>query len=155
MRFRFRLETVMRQRRVEKDIAQREFSEAQDHFQKQLQKIKKMYKQIDDARVTAQLLEKKGGRHASQLVQTEEFIVGQNILIQKERERARELMAIADEKLEILTEKLRAFKILEKLKEKKREEFRKEHNRRIDKQLDDLMVMRASINQSSDKTGSA
>lgn len=153
MRFRFRLETVMRQRRVERDTAQRDYSEAQSHVQNQLLKIKKMYDQIDEARANAEKLERQGGPHANQLVQTEEFITGQIILIQQERETARELMMVAEQKLEVLTEKLQAFKILEKLKEKKREEFRKERNRRTDKEIDDLTVMRSSMRESSE-TGS-
>ncbi len=142
MRFRFRLESVLRQREIERDMARREYLEAQNRVREQLLKIKNMYAQIDDARWAAEQLERKGGAQANALVQTEEFIQGQKVLIQKERERARDLMMESEQKLEVLTEKSQAFKILEKLKEKKREEYRKERNRRSDKEIDDLNLMR-------------
>ena len=144
MRFHFRFETVLRQREIERDIAQREYLEAQNRVRMQLSKIKKMYEQIDEARLEAEKLERAGGRHVSALVQTEEFILGQKIRVQSERQIVREFMADAEQKHEVLIEKMQAFKVLEKLKEKRREEFRKERNQRIAKEMDDLTIMRAS-----------
>ena len=144
MRFRFRLETVLRQREIGRDIAQRDYLEAQNRVREQLAKIKSMYAQIDEARLVAENLERKGGALANALVQTEEFIQGQKVRIQIEREIARDLMLESEQKLEVLTEKLRAFKILEKFKAKKREEYRKERNKRIAKEIDDINIMRVA-----------
>src|SRR6185312_1777650 len=108
MRFRFRLDTVMRQREIERDLAQREYQEAQEQVRLQVAKIKKMYGQIDDARERAENLEQSGGPRSAELEQIEEFITGQKVLIEAERIKARELMAVAEEKLENLTSKLKA-----------------------------------------------
>jgi flagellar FliJ protein len=58
------------------------------------------------------------------------------------RHKARELMQVAEEKLEVLTEKMQEHKLLEKLKEKKREEYRRERNKDMQKENDDLALMR-------------
>jgi flagellar export protein FliJ len=58
------------------------------------------------------------------------------------REKARELMAVAEEKHEILIEASQAFRILEKLKEKKREEFKIQYNKKQAKEQDDITIMR-------------
>ncbi len=144
MVFQFRYETVLKQRKAEQDVASREYHEAQAAVQTQMTKIKRMYALIDEARERAEEMERSGGKKAQAILQIEEFIGVQKIAIQRERDKARELMAVAEEKLEVLTEKMQAFKILEKLKEKKKTEFRKEQNKRWNKEADDLTVMRTA-----------
>jgi flagellar FliJ protein len=142
MKFRFRLETLLRHRKLMQDEAQRIYADAQKAVQDQLARIKEMYADLDEARIRSEVLQKQGGTCAPDLVQIEEYINGQKIRIQLARNKARELMQIAEEKLEILTEKMQEHKLLEKLKEKKREEYRRERNKDMQKENDDLALMR-------------
>jgi len=153
MRFRFRLETVMRQRKAEQDMAQREYHLAQANVQEQLNLIKRMYSQVDDAREMADKTAAKGGAQAQALAQFEEFIIGQQEFIKRARQKARELMQIAEEKLEILTEKMQSFKVLEKLKEKQKEEFKLKAKKKELKEIDDISIMRAAVKKDHMKNG--
>jgi len=141
-KFNFRLATVMRQRQIERDIAQRDHAVAAAAVREQLAKIQKMYKDIDDARLQVEQIQLRGGNCSLELISLEGFVVGQKFRIVGERKIARELMAVEEEKLEILTQKMQDFKILEKLKEKKKEEHKIEKNKKLTKQMDDNVTMR-------------
>lgn len=145
MKFRFRLDTVMRQRRVEQDLAQKDYFTAQAAVNQQLSLIKVMYEESDSAREMAGSLQMMGGTKVPDLIQIEEFISLQKLKIQRAREKARELMAIAEEKQEILVEKAQNVKVLEKLREKQHEEFKKEKSKRETIEMDDMTIMRQKI----------
>jgi flagellar FliJ protein len=142
VKFRFRLETVLRQRKIEQDLAQKDHAEAAAAVRDQLAKIKRLYSRIDDARLRAENIQKQGGTCLSDLQALEAFIVGQKQRIVKERQVARELMAVEEEKHDVLVECNKAFKILEKLKEKKKLEFKVEKNKKEVKRADDIVTMR-------------
>lgn len=142
MRFNFRLEKILRQRRVEQDLAQREYLIAQNEVQDQLAHIKGLYAALDAARLKSEEIQLCGGECTSKLMQIEEYMLGQKVKIQNERQRARELMQIAEEKHEILIEKAQSYKAIEKLKENKKEEFKKEKNKKEIKEMNDLVAMR-------------
>lgn len=144
MKFSFRLETVMRQRAAERDAAQRVYAEAQGQVQNQLALIKRMYAELDAARLLSDQKQSEPGTKSQDLIQIDDYIDGQKIRIRLAREKARELMAIAEEKLEILVDRLQAFKVLEKLKEKKKHEYKIAHNKKLAKELDDLTIMRTA-----------
>jgi flagellar export protein FliJ len=144
MRFHFRLDTLMRQRKVDRDTAQRIYSEAQSAVQAQLAFIKRLYDEVDQARMMVDERQASQKSTAPALVQIDEFIQGQKIRIKAAREKARELMFIAEEKHEILTLKMQDFKVLERLKEKKQAEFKKEQLKAFNDEMDDLVIMRAN-----------
>lgn len=141
MRFSFRLETLMKQRRVERDIAQREYSDAQSAVNQQMTYIKHLYSEIDNARLESENTHQRGGECAHVLQQLEEYINGQKVRVQSARQKARELMQVAEERLEILVEKNQGLKVLEKLKEKKHQEFKKSVKKKEAKILDDIVTM--------------
>jgi flagellar export protein FliJ len=142
MKFNFRLKTLMKQRKVEQDVAQREYSEAQHNVTLQLTKIRSLYDESDFTRFKKQEAQKNGTVTSTDLNHMEEFIEGTKVRIKLAREEARELMAIAEEKHEILAEKAKDHKVMEKLQEKRLSEFKKAKNKRMHRQLDDLMIMR-------------
>ncbi|MEK6555537.1 MAG: flagellar export protein FliJ, partial [Bdellovibrionota bacterium] len=80
-------------------------------------------------------------------LQIEDFILGQNVRIQVARLEVLELMAVLEEKQEILLEKVKDHKVLEKLEEKKFGEFKKELNRKQQVQADDMSIMRFRRNK--------
>ncbi|MCB0350204.1 MAG: flagellar export protein FliJ [Bdellovibrionales bacterium] len=142
MKFKFRLDTILRHRKIEQDLAQKEFSIAQQAVRDQLAHIKKLYASIDDSRAQIEAIQAAGGACSSQINSIELFIEGQILIIARERQRARELMQIEEEKHEVLVLKMQDFKVLEKMKEKKKEEFRKIKNKKIQKNIDDMVTMR-------------
>jgi len=142
MKFNFRLDTLMRHRKLLRDEAQREFQDAQNAVQKQLALIKSMYQELDNARFGAEKIQKQGGSCLPQLVQIEEYIEGQKIRIQQARQKARELLQVAEQKQEILIEKMQEHKVLEKLKEKQAASHRKEVSKRERINSDDMVLMR-------------
>lgn len=144
-KFKFRLETLMMKRKSDQDIAQREYAEAQRNLSDQLAQIQFFYSEVDSARIDIENCQAEGGSQHAHLQMLEEFIEGQKIRIQFARQKARELMQIAEEKHEILTEKMRDFKILEKLKEKQKIAHTKEKNRKMVKDVDDIVIMRSRI----------
>jgi flagellar export protein FliJ len=144
-KFKFKLEVLRRQRKIEQEIAQREHAEAQKAVRDQLAFVKKLYGQIDSARVTADSIQSQGGNFAQALQQIEDFISGQKVKIEFERKKARELMSIEEEKHEVLVAKMQAFKVLEKLKEKQQDQFRKDYNKKLVKDQDDMVTMKFQV----------
>lgn len=142
MKFKFRLDILMRQRKAEQEVAQREYAEAQKKVRDQLARIESMYAEIDDARIRADNTQSSGGKCAEELLLIEEFIVGQKIKIERARHYARELMVVEEEKHEILIEKVKNYKILEKLKERRLEEHKKYLKKKDLKEAEDITIMK-------------
>lgn len=143
MKFRFKLDSLLKHRSTLKDQAQREYAEAQAKVQDCLAEIQKMYNQIDQTRLMIAETEKnKNSQQAPVFVSSHEFVDGQKIKIERKRREARELMAISEKKLDALIEATREHEVLKRLKEKKLTEFRLESKKRDMKRIDDLVTMR-------------
>ncbi len=144
MKFKFKLATVKKHRKILKDLAQKEFELARIAVDQKHAQINMMYEAIDNARKMADDMHSEEKVKSSPFQQIEDFIIGQNIRIQKARFEVRELMAVLEEKQEILLEKVKDHKILEKLEEKKHAEFKKDLNKKLQVQADDMTIMRFS-----------
>jgi flagellar export protein FliJ len=142
MKFKFRLETLMRHRKVLQDEAQRDYLIAQKNVQDQMARIKEMYSELDSARLRAEQIQLQGGNCSAELMHIDDYIQGQKTRIHLARQKARELMQIAEEKHEVLTEKSKDHKMLEKLKEQKKLEFKKMKNKMAQAEVDDMAIMR-------------
>ena len=142
MKFRFSLETVMQHRKLQKDLAMKDYVEAQAQLENCLTHIRALYSQADEGRQRISKLLEQGGRTSSQIGQIEDFITGQKVKIIRERQKARELMKVVEDKHEILIEQAREHKKFEMLKEKRKAEFTKAQQRREVKQVDDLVTMK-------------
>lgn len=142
MNFRFGLQNVLRHRKILRDEAQRDYQEAQFKVNQVLDQIRIMYNEIDNARKSIHELHLQGGNFATQVVQIEGFIEGTKLRIEIEKKKARELMMIADEKQQVLSQKSQEFKMIEKLREKKVEEFKIANRKKEAKELDDLVSTR-------------
>lgn len=141
-KFEFKLDAVKNHRRILKEEANREYQEAKFAVDQKLAIIKTMYQAIDDARVRADELQSTKGMTSQNLVQIDEFIIGQGLRIQRARQEVREMMVDLEEKHEALVEKVKDFKILEKLEAKQKVKFKKEQNKLEQKKTDDLTIMR-------------
>ena len=144
MKFIFSLETVLRDREIKKNEAEKEYREALNKADKQRLQINKMRNDLANARRETQRVRQGGGHLAAALVSIEEFIVGQKIRTARQSEILKGLEDIAEQKRLVLVEVHKDFKALEKLKEKKYEEFKKEKAKKELKFLDEVSVMRAA-----------
>jgi flagellar FliJ protein len=145
MAFRFGLNTVLKHRKRLEDVAQREFSEAQDAVDRCLNEIESMYRRIDEVRGEIAQLEKVGQPESLAEIQgMQNFIGGQKVRIERLRLQARELLQVAEEKHEALIAAAREKKILVKLKEKRFAEYKAWLQRVEAKELDDLTMVRTA-----------
>ena len=144
MGFTFKFETVLKHRRHLEDIARRDFMEAQRKLDDCLEGINSLYQSVDGARSGIAAQQKVGDGEALQGIRaTEQFIEGQKIRIQNERQRARTLMTKVEEMHEKLVEAVKEYKKIEKLRDRMKVQYKKEMKKTEAKRMDDLVVIRA------------
>jgi len=142
--FEFKFEVLKRHRKRLEEIAQRDFVEARHNLDNCLAIIAGHFRAIDETRLLIVSLQKIGSSESlGEILSAEHFISGVKIRIVRERERARELMRIMEEKHELLIEAARAHKMLVKLRDRKFSEYRKERRRDEAKRIDDLVTIRS------------
>lgn len=142
MKFKFPLQKVMQHRKVLEDLAQKDFEEAVSELNAQKEKLAEMEKSVSDARAAAFRLQSEGGKASPGLVQTDEFIKGQDIRMERQKERIRECESLVENLREILRQKAIDYKIIEELREKRFKEFKIERSKLEQKRTDDLNLMR-------------
>lgn len=145
MAFEFKFATLLKHRKRLEEAAQRDYLEAKAILDHCLEGIEALYISIEETRLQISLWQRRGQvDDLMQISDGERFIDGQKIRIERERIKARQLMAIVEEKQELLVEAAREFKKIDKLKEKLKAEHKKEAKKREVKRLDDLVVIRAN-----------
>lgn len=144
MKFIFKFEVLLKQKKRIQEEKQQLFHKAQTELDAALAKIKSMYDSIDFSRSDILKLQREGSGHSlEQIVYLEKFITGQNRRIEMARQEARVLMSAAEIAQENLVEATRELKKIEKLKEKMKLEFMITKKKRDAKRLEDIVVMRA------------
>lgn len=144
MAFKFRFETLKKHRKTLRDIAQKDYADAEAKANEQMQLIESLYVQIDEANEKSLKLREARPVDMDQMKSIEEFVELQKVKIELEREKARELLSVMEEKQEVLMEKAREFKVVEILRAKELEKH-KEKMRLIEaKEVDDINLMRHS-----------
>lgn len=142
MKFKFPLEKVMQHRKTLEGLAQRDFQEAQSELFKQEEILQAMQKAVVDARHTAFRHQSEGGKASPALVQVHDFLRGQDIRIEKQKERVKECSSLVENLREILRQKAIEYKIIEELREKQLSEFKIDQRKRDQKRTDDMNLMR-------------
>lgn len=142
MKFKFRFDSVLRQRKILEDVAQRDFQEMNAQYLKQIEILEQMKNQVHEAHVRAFENQTRGGSQAPALGQIHEFLKLQDVRIERQQNKVQEFLQRVEELREILREKAIEYKMIEKLKEKKKAEFKKEKDHREQKIADDLSSMR-------------
>lgn len=144
MKFKFRLEAVLKLRRRLEDEAQRAFTESRAVFDEANAVLKRMYESIDRGREKIAQTQRDGKAGAIATIgEIESFIVGQGLRIKKQREVLRSAQQDLEEKQEALILALRERKSLEKLKERKKKEHDMDVARREALALDEIATIRA------------
>lgn len=142
MKFRFAFETLLKHRKRIEEEKQRDYHQAKQAVDEVLGRINGMYQSLDQTRAEIQEIQTGGSTSIETIVQREEYIEGLKIKIESERQVARQLMMVAEEKLQILMEAVKEFKSLEKLKERKHQEHRREAKKKELKSVDEMVTMR-------------
>lgn len=146
MKFKFNLEKVLRHRQTLEDLAQRDFQESLSSYNVKKAEIEGLHETLQGARQQAStLVSQTGGQVIESLKQIQDFIVLQDIRIEQENRKLAEIGKLVEAKREILQQKARDKKILERLETRKREEFQAEEARREQKEADDNVSMRFEI----------
>ncbi len=142
-KFKFRLETVLKQRRIVEDLAKKALAQAQAELSLKMAEINDLYESIDNAREQRGKKQEAGGFVPFELESAEGFIRLQEIKIEREKLIARQLMTVVEEVHEALVEAATERMAMEKLKEKKKEAYIIKARKDETKKIEDIVVMRS------------
>jgi flagellar export protein FliJ len=144
MKTKFKFEILLTQRMLQKDLALRDATLAEIAFKKQMALIEDLYRQASDARRSLSDQTLQGHAGPKELLQLEEFIKLQGIKIQIERLKSRELLADLEDKQEVLSEKAKDFKVIERLKEREIERQLHEAKAKEAQFIEEITMLRSS-----------
>jgi flagellar export protein FliJ len=141
VKFQFSLETVLHHREHLEHEAMQAYADAKRTCDQHMADIHNMYLQIDQARREIDE-HARGVGTPEHITMLDNFIEGQKIRITRARLKARELLAIVEEKHEALLAAARDKQSLLKLKERHWLSFRKKRKKLQMKQLDEIVTTR-------------
>lgn len=142
MKFQFAYQKLMKHRKLEEEIAQRDFFEAQRVADLAFEKLESMNEELKRAFQERERVARLGGAVGGELTSYGEFIRGHKVRIEKQAKVVTQTAAIAEQKRLVLVEAVQAFKVLEKLREKRLAAFKKERRQHETKQIDEMVTMR-------------
>jgi flagellar protein FliJ len=142
MKFDFPYEKLLDHRKTLEEIARKEFMIAKGKVDDAEAELRKMYDDVTASRQRAGDLAQEGGTQGASLVQVHDFIEGQKVRINRQREKIQQLMIEAEEKKEALVEAAKETKTLEKLKERRYKEFKLAAKKKELKEVDEMVTTR-------------
>ena len=143
MKFRFSYESLLGHRKLEEEVARRDFNEAFRLLEEQKEEYRKMYATLHGAEAESFSLQGSQERiQISKLIELGDFMVGQKIKIAKQREIVINHTQIVEGKQEILIKAAKETMILEKLKEKQFGIYKKAVAKKEAKMTDEIVVTR-------------
>jgi len=146
MKFKFPYENLLNNKKTLRDVAAREFSEAEVSFESSKKDLNSMYSQIEDTRKNSESIGQKRVIKAQDIELmkwADYFLEGQKIRIQHQRQELQKKNQALEERREVLEKKAQEFKIFEKLKSKMKDKFKDKQKKLELKAIDELVVMRA------------
>lgn len=149
-KFRFPMENVIKVRKVAEELAQRDLQMAQAYLNSEIELLENMKRQKTEAFQQRHAFESEGGTKVPHLTQVQDFLVGQDIRIDRQQRKIQEIETQVEALREILRQKAIELKMIERLKEKRLDEFRLEEKRKDVKRVDDLTMARFKVDQESE-----
>jgi len=119
MKFKFKLDKVLNHRKNLEDVAQRDFQEAQANLNFEIQKLSQMQEAVRMARLEAFKFQSDGGKSSSHLNQVHDYMVGQDLRMERQKEKIKENENLVENLREILRAKAIDCKIITELKRSK------------------------------------
>lgn len=141
-KFSFSLDKVLKHRRMQADLAQKDFLEAQRNLETEKNILENMISQKEQALATRYQTVQETQSWAANVEQINLYLTGQDLRIANQNKRIVSFEKLVEVKRQILQEALTAAKVIEKLKEKKKAEFFQEVARAEQQEMDELSVMR-------------
>jgi flagellar FliJ protein len=146
MKFKFNLDKVLRHRKILEDLAQKEFQEASAELNREVQFLEQLRDAKTEARDRAYSQQSQtGGQVLESLKQIHDFIILQDIRIEKQIQVIAQHEKVVESRREILRQKAIDTKIIRKLEQKKKEQFVEEQYRLEQKEMDDNSNMRFEL----------
>jgi flagellar FliJ protein len=146
MKFKFKLEKVLKHRQILENLAQKDFQEAQAACNLQIEILEKMKTEKSEARQSAYSQQSQtGGQVLESLKQIHDFILLQDIRIEKQLKVIAECEKLVEAKREVLRQKAMDTKIMKRLEEKKKQQFMEEERISEQKEADDNSSMRFDL----------
>lgn len=143
MKFHFSYESLLVHRKLEEEVARRDFYEAQSNLEEQKSIYKDLYTRLHEIEAeSSEMQAATNGVPIQDLIERDDFIAGQKIKIQRQRDVVINHTTIAEGKQEILISAAKERKILDKLKEKQLAGFKKAMAKKEAKQTDEVVVTR-------------
>lgn len=142
MKFKFPLQKVLEHRKIVENLAQKVFQDAVAAFHEEQKKLQDMEDKLSNAHIQAGQYATKGGTPGPALTQIHEFQKGQEVLIQRQKQKVQEAEKLVEEKREILRQAALDYKIMDKMKENKFEEYRLERLSKEQKEMDEQSILR-------------
>ena len=141
MKFKFRLESIMKHRKNLEEMARRDYYDAKQTSDGILEQINNLFESNDTVRENSH---KAAGDaefvHLQQMAH--EYLERNKIRIERKKMEFREAQSVTENKQEDLVVAAKEAKILEKLKEQKKAEFRDQQRVREKKETDEIVVQR-------------
>lgn len=146
MKFKFKLEKVLKHREVLENLAQKDFQEADAECRRQIQILERLRCEKSEARSHAFSSQSQtGGQVLESLKQIHEFIILQDIRIENQVKVIEQCEKLVEAKREVLRQKAMDTKIIKKLEEKKKQQHMEDERISEQKELDDNSSMRFDL----------
>lgn len=142
MKFKFSLQSVLKNRQIQEDLAQKDFAEAQAALAIEEDKLTKLQEQLHKSYLLAGDCTQQGGALGPRLDQITEFRKFQKILIEGQKKVIQEKQNVVEAKRDLLRAAALEVKIMERLREKKFEEYKFKRRSEEQKELDELSILR-------------
>lgn len=142
MKFKFPLQKVLEHRKLKESLAQKDFQEAVMLLNEETARLEQMSLQKTQAHMHAGQLTNQGGAQGPALTQIHEFLKGQEIRIQRQRQKIQEIENLVESKREILRQAALEYKIMEKMRENKFEEYKQGRLAQDQKDMDEQSILR-------------
>src|SRR5438105_16758 len=146
MKFKFAYENLMKNKKIERDVAFRNYSEARGELEDSQSTLEHMHRQVDESREMAENLAKQtefAPADLELLRWSQKFKDGQEVRIGRQKVEIQNKEVITEDKREMLTTAAKDFKIFEKLKSRTLEKFKKAQRKHDLKVNDEIVVMRS------------
>lgn len=127
MKFSFRLEQVLKHRRMQEKVALQLMFKAKTELENEQRNLNQLFDSIDRARERRFELEQSSAGPLEQAY-VETFILGQNMRIEKQKLRIRDFQIAFEREQDSYRDALLRVRVLENLKDKKLDEFKKKLN---------------------------
>lgn len=142
MKFKFSLQKVLEHRKIVEDLAQKSFQDVVTQYNEQVALLEQMIHAKSTAHQSIGTLSLKGGAQGPALTQIHEFLKGQDIRIQRQRQNVQAAEKLVEEKREVLRQAALEYKIMERMREKKFEEYKQDRLAREQKEMDEQNILR-------------